>query len=261
MEKKRKLELQNSVRKKNKTLKHLRNGMLFLKNMFQIPNGISNNCVENHLDKYHFQDRFIKTATRNCSFSQSEIQKCNQLFLSEVCLGLESSYNDIFKDPAFSTNRNDLNLKMEVMKTRIKSKEIHKTRDNNKKLQISKCIQTLFESSFEIDQHKMLAMLSFDYKNAQIAMVPCKKCNCMIMTSGNNNPAKLLCMGCSKLKKNQNINFLIEKNYLPVWKMNEKWQFELPSQLCNLTLGEKLCIQKYQGKKNVQNSYRCLNVS
>ena len=131
------------------------------------------------------------------------------------------------------------------MKKLIRIKKQHPERDNNKELQMLEGIQSLFNISYKKDQHKILAMLQFDYKNLQISMKPCK---CVVMIPSGQNPDTIVCTGCKKLDKETNIDLLLKNNLLPLWKNNNKWQFEQPEELIDLTLGEKLCIQKYQGK-------------
>ncbi len=181
-------------------------------------------------------------------FTDNNIQSTNALYLSEVCFGLKSSFNNLETDPAHSTTMNIFNSRISKMKKSIRLKKKHLERDNNKELQISKEIQSLFSISYEKDQHKILAMLQFDYKNLQISMKPCRTCKCVVMIPSGQNPDTIVCTGCKKLDKETNIDLFLKNNLLPLWKNNNKWQFEQPEELIDLTLGEKLCIQKYQGK-------------
>ena len=185
---------------------------------------------------------------RKISFSEQDIQTTNTLYLTEVCLGLQSSFNNFETDPAHSNSTKILKSRISHMKKSLRMKKIHLERENNTILEISDEIRTLFNTSSENDQHKMLAMLSFDYKNTQISMKPCHTCKCIVMIPSGQNPQTIFCKGCKKLDKQENIEFLVKENLLPLWKSNNEWQYEQPMELMDLTLGEKLCIQKYQGK-------------
>ena len=165
-----------------------------------------------------------------------------------MCLGLESSFNNIETDPAHSVTREMFKTRLQQMLKIIRQKRKHITRDNNKPLTISDEIRTLFLSSSESNQHKMIAMLAFDYKNAQVSMLPCHLCKCVIMVPKSKRPESIFCEGCKKIRRStDDISSLLEHNLLPLWKRNDEFQYELPEELIGLTLGEKLCIQKYQG--------------
>ena len=181
-------------------------------------------------------------------FPKDKIQLVNEAYLSEVCLGIETSFNNREKDPCSSASKKMFQQRIKKMLLTIRTKRQHIARDNNKVLEISEAVKSLFYSSSENDQHKMLSMLAFDYKNAQISIYPCQTCGCIVMTSEKvPQPTTIFCRGCKKLSKTVEFTSLVNDNLLPLWKENEIWQYKQPSELIGLTLGEKLCIQKYQG--------------
>ena len=190
----------------------------------------------------------VDLLNRKIVFPKDKIQIVNEAYLSEVCLGIETSFNNREKDPCNSATKNMFQERIKKMLQSIRTKRQHIARDNNKVLEISAAVKSLFYSSSENDQHKMLSMLAFDYRNAQISIYPCQTCGCIVMTSEKvPQSTTIFCRGCKKLGKAVEFKSLIDDNLLPLWKENEIWQYKQPSELIGLTLGEKLCIQKYQG--------------
>jgi len=190
----------------------------------------------------------VDVLNREIVFPKDKIQLVNKAYLSEICLGIETSFNNREKDPCMCASEKMFQQRIKKMLLTIRTKRQHIAQDNNKVLEISEAVKSLFYSSSENDQHKMLSMLAFDYKNAQISIYPCQTCGCIVMTSEKvPKPTTIFCRGCKKLSKTVEFKSLVHDNLLPLWKENEKWQYKQPSELIGLTLGEKLCIQKYQG--------------
>ena len=190
----------------------------------------------------------IDVLNREIVFPKDKIQLVNKAYLSEICLGIETSFNNREKDPCMCASKKMFQQRIKKMLLTIRTKRQHIAQDNNKVLEISEAVKSLFYSSSENDQHKMLSMLAFDYKNAQISIYPCQTCGCIVMTSEKvPQSTPTFCRGCKKLGKTVEFKSLIDDNLLPLWKENEIWQYKQPSELIGLTLGEKLCIQKYQG--------------
>jgi len=180
---------------------------------------------------------------RNRSAREDEICAVNTLYIKMVQYGMPNHFGDKERDPFLALNIGDFRERKKTMKQCFTSLS---RREKTPILEVSGYIKHLFQTSSQVKQRRILSMLQFDCKNAQIGWFCCDVC--MGRFLGEKHQNGKICKKClqSKHAKDQRHYHLLKNNYLPVWKDdNDEIRYDIPSQLKGLTLGEKLIIQKY----------------
>lgn len=99
---------------------------------------------------------------------------------------------------------------------------------------VSDEIRKNFASVKQNDQYVMYSMLKNDMLNKSVSWVHCAKCNSSMLRNGTN---PISCSSCNSKS--------IKDSWFPVWKdEDDNIHNDLPEELKDLSLGEKLLIQK-----------------
>lgn len=115
-------------------------------------------------------------------------------------------------------------------------------------IEISRHVETTFLNSCAKKQIEIVSNLAFEARNRNEQALTCMTCK----SSFSYNPIEiqsrpLQCTPC--VQRQCTLASMLEDNMLPVWKEKLidgtiRIHYELPGELCDLTLGEKLLIQK-----------------
>ena len=171
-----------------------------------------------------------------------QIRAVNKLYIKLVVHGGTNYFGVKELDPFLASTLSDYKTRKQKMKNKIRSDGCRK----KPIIEVSEYIEKQFLSSSQVKQRRILSMLQFDCKNAQIEWFHCGVCMGRFLEEKYRNGT--VCKKCLQRKdsKDGRRNHLLKNNYLPVWKDDDDViRYDIPSQLQELTLGEKLIIQKY----------------
>ena len=166
------------------------------------------------------------------------------LYLTAACSGIDHTFGDINRDPMYATDIKSLTLRRHILTTNCGNAQ---KRVHYKCLDISAALRADFRISSKRRQLEILKTLEFEYRNVDIGLSQCPVCHGVFMNSTNTKKGKTSlkrCEHCTKTRSTSESD-LINKNFLPIWTdSNGSIRYDLPSELQDLSLAERLLIQK-----------------
>jgi hypothetical protein len=146
------------------------------------------------------------------------------------------------RDDPFKANTVDKCFqKYETLKKRIDTRRKQKTN-----VEISTSIQNHFVRGTIQQQEVTLSTIMFEFKNKSLEYIACYSCKGKQLFDTSAEDFQKNQRKCTYCKDNKcTLKQYLEDDMLPIWiDENGTKRFDQPEELQNLTLGEKLCIQK-----------------
>ena len=160
------------------------------------------------------------------------------------------SMEDQNKNLFTSSGVDDFQKRRKTLKKAIENSKAKAKKANHPILKMSNQLKTDFQKLPELRQMQIAQSLHFEAEMNAVVMKSCTVCHTKSLGM-NYNEKKDMCSKCcsiaTKIKgsRDEVLQYYQDKNLLPIWKDRQgKVHYTVPSQLSNLTLGEKLLIQK-----------------
>ena len=203
----------------------------------------SNYSILNFVINFDIPD-YTHSTRINLSFRrnirQDQVLAVQKLYIDAVERGLPHLFGDNEKDPFLAKDATDFKKRKEKFHNNVR----HAKR---KIIEVSHHVRDNFNRSCENEQRRILSMLEFDCKNAMVHWFECEICKSKFLFNEKKIANRRRCDTCSTsaAKHRSQEEYLLKNNFLPVWKLDGKIQYHVPSELQGLSLGEKLLIQRY----------------
>ena len=167
------------------------------------------------------------------------IRTVNALYLESSSYGIDCFQNEDV-DPFYATTVEIFDKRVVDMKQKIRNT---KRKQDIIQLKISSALSDRFQTSTQNEQSKIVSMIKFDFINIQVRWFHCMVCNGQFLEKDQKH-TKGVCSSCKTKKKD--FDKLVKDDYVPVWvDADGVIRCDIPEVLKNLTVGEKLLIQKY----------------
>lgn len=142
-------------------------------------------------------------------------------------------------DPFMSSRQRDM-----VMKCNTLIDHVVGMKKRTVNVEVSNHLETTFLNACAKDQIEIISNLAFEARNRNEQTMTCLSCRgSVIFNSLDHTEVPLRCVECEKT--NSTLASMLKDNMLPIWKDRDgRIHYELPEPLKDLSLGEKLLIQK-----------------
>ena len=149
-----------------------------------------------------------------------------------LCIG-EPCFGTVGKDPIYCKSIDNFNDSLKSCRKRIDSVN----RCRTKRFQVSDEIRNAFMNATQNEQFIIFQMIRNDFISSGIQWVFCSVCNGMRLRNLHSNDDDI----CDTCKKKKNV----DNSMFPVWvDSHGDIHYDLPEELQDLTIAEKLLIQK-----------------
>ena len=163
-------------------------------------------------------------------------EKVYDLYLLQSSHGKNDFFEDNKKDPLCASNVKDFKKRMNLF---TKELDQEKTKPF---ISISESVRHEFFQSHDLRQNEILQTLAFEARNMSLRCSDCRVCKGRYIKNKFNDMGRL----CNHCEEKNKIERETKKANAPTWTdENGKIHFELPTELMNMTIAEKLLIQKF----------------